>query len=215
MMTRGCKTAVPAMTDTGINSAAPRTPKDLYFDTAIGMNVAKILPGEYLAQSRELVISTVLGSCVAACLFDRGSGVFGMNHFMLPGGSGQAGKSMRYGAYAMEVLINEMFKLGAHRKRLEAKVVGGGAVLQDMKMLNIGERNAAFVVDYLKTEGIPILSSDLEGRHARKIYLYGATGRVRVRTLNSLKNDTVPRRDAEYLARLHEVTVAGEVSLFK
>ena len=87
------------------------------------------------------------------------------------------------------------------------------AQLQDMKLLNVGERNAAFVVDYLKTEDIPILSADLEGRYARKIYLYGATGRVRVRTLNSLRNDTVPRRDAEYLARLQEVPVAGEVDL--
>jgi chemotaxis protein CheD len=201
--------------DSGIRSAEPTTPKELYFDTAIQMWVAKLLPGEYLASSSEMVIATVLGSCVAACLFDRGSGVFGMNHFMLPGGSGEASKSMRYGAYAMEVLINEMFKLCARRERLEAKVTGGGAVLPDMKLLNVGERNAAFVVDYLSTEGIPILASDLEGRYARKVYLYGATGRVRVRQLRALRNDTVSRRDAEYLARLQKAPVAGEVSLFK
>jgi chemotaxis protein CheD len=203
------------MIDTGISSAEPTTPKELYFDTSIQMWVAKLLPGEYLASSSDMVIATVLGSCVAACLFDRVSGVFGMNHFMLPGGSGEASKSMRYGAYAMEVLINEMFKLGARRERLEAKVTGGAAVLPDMKLLNVGERNAAFVVDYLSTEGIPILASDLEGRYARKIYLYGATGRVRVRQLRALRNDTVSKRDAEYLARLQKASVAGEVSLFK
>lgn len=203
------------MIDSGISSAQPKTPEDFYYDTSIGAWVAKLLPGEYLASSREMVISTVLGSCVAACLYDRVSGVFGMNHFMLPAGNGAAGKSMRYGAYAMEVLLNEMFKLGARRERLEAKVTGGAAVLPDMKLLNVGERNAAFVVDYLKTEGISILAADLEGRYARKIYLYGATGRVRVRQLRALKNDTVPRRDAQYMARLEEEQVAGEISLFK
>ena len=203
------------MLDFGISAAQPTTPKDYYYDTSIGAWVAKLLPGEYLASSRDMVISTVLGSCVAACLYDRTSGVFGMNHFMLPVGNGEAGMSMRYGAYAMEVLLNEMFKLGARRERLEAKVTGGAAVLPDMKLLNVGERNSAFVVEYLRTEGIAIVSSDLEGKYARKIYLYGATGRVRVRQLRALKNDTVPRRDAEYLSRVQKAEVAGEVSLFE
>jgi chemotaxis protein CheD len=205
---------VAAITDLGLGSAEPKSPSTLYYDTSIGMWVAKLLPGAYLASSRDMVIATVLGSCVAACLYDRASGVFGMNHFMLPRGNGEASKSMRYGAYAMEVLLNEMFKLGARRERLEAKVTGGGAVLPAMKLLNVGERNAAFVIDYLNTEGIPIRATDLEGQYARKIYLYGATGRVRVRQLRTLKNDTVPRRDAEYLARLQDAQVAGEVSLF-
>ncbi len=203
------------MIDSGISSAQPRTAKDLYYDNSIDRWVAKILPGEYLASSREMVIATVLGSCVAACLYDRVSGVFGMNHFMLPRGNGEASKSMRYGAYAMEVLLNEMFKLGARRERLEAKVTGGAAVLPDMKSLNVGERNAAFVVDYLNTEGVRIVAADLQGNYARKIYLYGATGRIRVRQLRTLSNDTVSRRDAEYMARLQEVRVAGEISLFK
>ena len=203
------------MIDSGVGAAVPKTPSDFYYDNSIDSWVAKLLPGQYLASSRDMVIATVLGSCVAACLFDRVGGVFGMNHFMLPGGNGEAGKSMRYGAYAMEVLLNEMFKLGARRERLEAKVTGGAAVLPDMKLLNVGERNATFVVDYLNTEGIPILSADLEGRYARKIYLYGATGRVRVRQLRALRNDTVSRRDSDYLARLQREQVAGEVSLFK
>jgi chemotaxis protein CheD len=203
------------MSNIGIDAPEPKSPSEFYYDVSIDAWVAKLLPGEYLASSSDMVIATVLGSCVAACLYDRGSGVFGMNHFMLPGGSGEAGKSMRYGAYAMEVLLNEMFKLGARRERLEAKVTGGAAVLPDMKLLNVGERNAAFVVDYLNTEGIPILAADLEGPYARKIYLYGATGRVRVRQLRTLRNDTVRQRDAEYLARLQKAQVAGEVSLFK
>jgi chemotaxis protein CheD len=206
---------VAAIIDLGLGPADPSASSALYYDTSIGSWVAKLLPGAYLASSREMVIATVLGSCVAACLYDRTSGVFGMNHFMLPRGNGEASKSMRYGAYAMEVLLNEMFKLGARRDRLEAKVTGGGAVLPAMKLLNVGERNAAFVVDYLNTEGIPIRGTDLEGPYARKIYLYGATGRVRVRQLRTLKNDTVPRRDEEYLALLQNAQVAGEVSLFE
>jgi chemotaxis protein CheD len=206
---------VAAIIDLGLGPADPSASTALYYDTSIGSWVAKLLPGAYLASSREMVIATVLGSCVAACLYDRTSGVFGMNHFMLPRGNGEASKSMRYGTYAMEVLLNEMFKLGARRDRLEAKVTGGGAVLPAMKLLNVGERNAAFVVDYLNTEGIPIRGTDLEGPYARKIYLYGATGRVRIRQLRTLKNDTVPRRDEEYLARLQDAQVAGEVSLFE
>lgn len=203
------------MFDREIDTAEPRTPSHLYYDTSIERWVAKLLPGQYLATSSDTVIVTVLGSCVAACLYDSVSGVYGMNHFMLPGGNGQASKSMRYGAFAMEVLLNEMFKLGARRERLQAKITGGAAVLQDLKILNIGERNAAFVVDYLNTERIPIVASDLEGRYARKVYLYGATGRVRVRQLRTLGNNTVPRRDAEYLACLQNAPIAGEVSFFK
>lgn len=203
------------MLDSEINPAQPTTPSHLYFDSSIERWVAKLLPGQYLASANETVIVTVLGSCVAACLYDSVAGVFGMNHFMLPGGTGQASKSMRYGAYAMEVLLNEMFKLGARRERLQAKIVGGAAVLPDMKLLNVGARNAAFVVDYLNTEGISILSADLEGQYARKVYLYGATGRVRVRQLRALKNDTVRRRDAEYLSRLQQAQIDGEISLFK
>ena len=103
-----------------------------YFDKNFDAEAAKILPGEYFVTSQGMLLVTVLGSCVAACIRDCDSGIGGMNHFMLPddGGRGESvGTSARYGTYAMEVLINHLLKLGARRHRLEAKVFGGGAVL--------------------------------------------------------------------------------------
>ena len=99
-----------------------------YFDRKFGLEAAKILPGEYFVSSKEALLVTVLGSCVAACIRDADSGIGGMNHFMLPddGGRNRMGMSARYGTYAMEVLINHLLKLGARRNRLEAKVFGGG-----------------------------------------------------------------------------------------
>src|SRR5690606_30793184 len=104
---------------------------NLYFDRTFACDAAKILPGEYYCTDRDMVIVTVLGSCVSACIRDVKSGIGGMNHFMLPEG-GMADKdnpvsaSMRYGSYAMEVLINRLLKQGARRENLEAKIFGGG-----------------------------------------------------------------------------------------
>src|SRR5690606_2549340 len=134
-----------------------------YFDSAFQCPAVKVLPNEYyLAAGEDILISTVLGSCGAACIRDPHTGVSTMNHFMLPEGDIEAPASatMRYGAYAMEVLINELLKAGAARERLEAKVFGGGAVLSAMQQMNIGERNARFVLNYLRLEGIPVLAQD-------------------------------------------------------
>lgn len=98
----------------------------------------RILPGEYYVTGKQMVLVTVLGSCVAACIRDTDSGIGGMNHFMLPddGRRDTAGVSARYGTYAMEVLINHLLKLGARRGRLEAKVFGGGAVMASLASSN-------------------------------------------------------------------------------
>ena len=116
----------------------------------------KVLPGEYFVDDEDILIMTTLGSCIAACLWDRNAQVGGMNHFMLPEGVGDSGG--RYGSYAMELLINEMLKRGATRSTLEAKVFGGGQVISGMNTMNVGERNTSFVLDYLKTERIPVVS---------------------------------------------------------
>jgi len=157
-----------------------------YFDSAFHCAAVKVLPNEYyVAAGEDIMISTVLGSCVAACIRDPRTGVGGMNHFMLPEGDtdSPASATMRYGAFAMEVLINELLKAGAARERLEAKVFGGGAVLSAMQQLNIGERNARFVLDYLKTEGIPVLAQDLGDVRARRIGYFPRDGRVMVRKM--------------------------------
>ena len=118
-------------------SAAWKQPEAMqptrYHDKAFGCEAVKILPGEYFATDGDMALVTVLGSCVAACLRDPVAGVGGMNHFMLPRDdtSGALSRSARYGAYAMEVLINQLMRMGARRERLEAKVFGGGNVLAD------------------------------------------------------------------------------------
>ena len=158
-----------------------------YYDSAFKSDAVKILPNEYYVTTtgENLMLSTVLGSCVAACLRDPVTGVGGMNHFMLPEGdaSSPASATMRYGSFAMEVLINELIKAGAARERLEAKVFGGGAVLSAMQQMNIGERNGQFVLSYLKMEGIPVLAQDLGDIHARRINFFPQEGRVMVRRM--------------------------------
>ena len=158
-----------------------------YFDREFGVEAVKLLPGEYYVTGKDMVLTTVLGSCVSACLRDTTAGIGGMNHFMLPNDADpscrDSAAAMRYGAYAMEVLLNELIKAGARRERLEAKVFGGGAVLANMTMLNIGERNADFVLRYLQLEQVRIAAQDLRGDLPRRINYFPGSGRVTVRKL--------------------------------
>lgn len=187
-----------------------------YFDRKFGLEAAKILPGEYFVSSDEALLVTVLGSCVAACIRDVDSGIGGMNHFMLPddGGKNSAGSSARYGTYAMEVLINHLLKLGARRNRLEAKVFGGGAVMASLASSNVGARNAEFVLDFLKTEKIPIVAKDLLDSYPRKVYYFPHSGRVLVKKLHRVHNDTLFSRESDYKTRLSSSSLEGDVELF-
>lgn len=190
----------------------------LYFDREHNSDAAKILPGEYYATGRNMVLVTVLGSCVCACIRDKISGIGGMNHFMLPE-SGQdrsnpLGDSARYGTYAMEILINQLLKLGAKRSNLEAKVFGGASVLRGFTVNNVGERNSEFVLQFLKTEKIAIAAQDLLDIYPRKVYYFPNTGLVRVKALKYVHNDTIITREAEYKKRLQYSKLEGDVELF-
>jgi chemotaxis protein CheD len=189
---------------------------NVYYDRTFDCDAAKILPGEYYYTGRDMLIVTVLGSCVSACIRDRMTGLGGMNHFMLPDGgdSGPVSASMRYGGYAMEVLINDLLKAGARREHLEAKVFGGGAVLRGFTAMNVGERNAAFVTSFLKTERIPVLAEDLNDVYPRKVYFFPRTGKVLVKKLMQTHNDTLARRELDYAKRLKVEPVGGEIDLF-
>ena len=197
-----------------ISSLAPNT----YFDRHFNCEAVKILPGEYFVTQRDLVIVTVLGSCVSVCLRDHVSGIGGMNHFMLPGnndgGISPISTSARYGVYAMELLINHLLKLGARRNCFEAKVFGGGSVLRGMTANNIGDRNVEFVHDYLHTERIPVVAEDLLDIYPRKVYYFPATGRVMVKKLRNLHNTTLLDREMEYSLRIKRTPVVGEIDLF-
>ena len=191
---------------------------NLYFDRTFDCEAAKILPGEYYYSNKDMVIVTVLGSCVSACIRDRVSGVGGMNHFMLPDGGdadSPVSASMRYGTYAMEILINELLKAGAKRENFEAKVFGGGNVLRGFTAINVGERNAKFVKDYLKTEHIRITAEDLIDIHPRKVYFFPRTGKVLVKKLKVVHNETLTQREIDYANKLKsESAGGGEIDLF-
>ena len=191
---------------------------NVYYDRTFDCDAAKILPGEYYYTGRDMLIVTVLGSCVSACIRDRVSGLGGMNHFMLPDGGGDANNpvsaSMRYGTYAMEVLINELLKSGARRENMEAKVFGGGAVLRGFTAINVGERNASFVMNYLKTEKIRVLAEDLNDIYPRKVYFFPRTGKVLVKKLMQTHNDTLAKRELDYASRLKVQPVGGAIDLF-
>lgn len=176
-----------------------------YFDRELGISAVKLLPGEYYVTSKNMVLTTVLGSCVSACVRDSAAGIGGMNHFMLPEDADPTSRdtaaAMRYGAYAMEILLNELFKAGARRERLEAKVFGGGAVLANMTMLNIGERNAAFVLRYLQMEQVRIVAQDLRGSLPRRINYFPETGKVTVRKLRQPDDVVLVQHDEQKLVQ--------------
>lgn len=189
-----------------------------YYDRHFNIEAVKILPGEYFATTEDSLIVTVLGSCISVCLRDPKNAVGGMNHFLLPNDGisniSSISESARYGVYAMELLINQMLKLGAERHRLEAKVFGGGNVLKGFTVNNVGERNAEFVLDYLKAEQIPVLASDLLDRFPRKVYFFPATGEVKIKKIKSLHNSTILDRESEYRLRVRQAPKSGEVDLF-
>jgi chemotaxis protein CheD len=190
---------------------------NVYYDRTFDCDAAKILPGEYYFTAKDMLIVTVLGSCVSACIRDRVTGLGGMNHFMLPDGGGDGSPvsaSARYGTYAMEVLINELLKSGARRENLEAKVFGGGAVLKGFTAINVGERNAAFVQTFLRNEKIRIVAEDLNDIYPRKVYFFPRTGKVLVKKLMQTHNDTLARREQDYAKRLKVEPVGGEIDLF-
>jgi chemotaxis protein CheD len=190
---------------------------NVYYDRTFDCDAAKILPGEYYFTHKDMMIVTVLGSCVSACIRDRVTGIGGMNHFMLPDsgdGDSPISASMRYGTYAMEILINDVLKAGARRENLEAKVFGGGNVLRGFIAINVGERNAQFVRDYLKAENIRVVAEDLNDIWPRKVYFFPRTGKVLVKKLKQLHNNTLVNREQDYASKLVAKPVGGAVDLF-
>lgn len=190
---------------------------NVYYDRSFDCDAAKILPGEYYFTHKDMMIVTVLGSCVSACIRDRVSGIGGMNHFMLPDsgdGDSPVSASMRYGTFAMEILINDILKSGARRENLEAKVFGGGNVLRGFVAINVGERNASFVKEYLKAENIRVIAEDLNDVWPRKVYFFPRTGKVLVKKLRQLHNNTLVNREQDYAHKLITKPVGGEVDLF-
>ncbi|HEY8519028.1 MAG TPA: chemoreceptor glutamine deamidase CheD [Gammaproteobacteria bacterium] len=181
-----------------------------------GLRIHKVLPGQYHVAVADELIMTLLGSCVAACIFDPVRGVGGMNHFLLPDpGTGDeaaapSSVSNRYGVFAMESLINSLLTRGASRSRLKVKLFGGARVLPQLS--DVGSRNIEFVRRFAATEGLSIVAEDLGGEHPRKILMQPATGRVRVKKLPALAPQSIGAREARYLEQID--APRGSVELF-
>ncbi|MGZ8200531.1 MAG: chemoreceptor glutamine deamidase CheD [Methylosarcina sp.] len=192
-----------------------------YWDRDHEMIAVKILPGEYYVTHENELITTVLGSCVSACIRDRELGIGGMNHFMLPlsnlshskqGNEAVVGIATRYGNYAMEHLINTILSNGGKRKNLEVKVFGGGKILPTLT--DVGLRNIDFVLDYIDQEGLKLLSQDLGDIYPRKIIYFPQTGKVGMKKIKDLHNDTIAQRERKYFNNIRNIVVEGEVEIF-
>jgi chemotaxis protein CheD len=192
-----------------------------FWDPTINHWTVKILPGEYYVTRADEAVSTVLGSCVSACVRDPMKNVGGMNHFMLPDDATSGpnnwldpavGLATRYGSYAMESLINDLLKLGAVRERLEIKVFGGGRVLTGMT--DVGARNIEFIRSYIQLEGYRIAAEDMGGNQPRKVVYFPASGRVKLRRLRPVENRIISHHEQLYLASIGNKAVGGDVELF-
>ena len=159
---------------------------------------------------------TVRGDLTRTSQQDPQIGIGGLNHFLLPKNNGSADPSAgeRYGDTAMEVLINDLLKRGARRQNFEAKVFGGARVLSGATMLAIGDGNIAFVTEFLKREGIPIVSKDVGGTRSRRIHYQPSTGRAWVQHVQPTARDSSQEQEIAYLNRLKTQPVAGEIEIF-
>jgi len=187
-----------------------------------GKRMVTIHPGEYFVSGDDEIIATVLGSCIAVAMYDRISGYGGLNHFMLPGNLDRPDNylsgSGKYGMFAMELLINGLLKAGCDRKRLRAKVFGGGSVLRSKPATNgltIPQSNIDFALGFLKAEGIQIESQDVGGVAARKVFFFPKTAKVLLKRLGGSVKTEVEHEEEEYLSKLQTIRPKQEdVTLF-
>jgi len=177
-----------------------RNPRDglVHVQLTLGDTYVSSDPGE--------VLTTILGSCIAACIRDPLAGIGGMNHFLLPDGTSGDRTARCYGINAMELLINDILKHGGDRRRLDAKLFGGGNVVS--ALTSVGSRNAAFARQFLNDEGIPIVGGDVGGESARRIQYMPASGRAR----QALVRGAEPKLVEEELTALHKKTPAAASS---
>lgn len=193
-----------------------------YWDARENAVMARVQPGEFYVGRGEEIALTILGSCVSACIYLPRFRIGGMNHFMLPEGQrgdqdrwnrlDKTAASTRYGNFAMERLINELIKAGARRDELEVKLVGGGRMWSSHT--DVGSRNIAFVQEYLRTERLRVVASDVGGDHARRVHYHLGTGKLRVLKLTSTSVNEVRAAEERYKATVEKEPVGGDVELF-
>ena len=185
------------------------------WEPTLGLPCARILPGDYYVTPHDEALSTVLGSCISACVRVPRLFVGGMNHFMLPevkDATATAGSEARYGTYAMECLINELLKRGADRSELEAKIVGGGRMYESKA--DIGRGNIDFVFEFLSIEGIKVVGKDIGGHQPRRVQYFPRTGRLRVKKLPNVRMESVEASERKHLAEISKKPSGGDIELF-
>ena len=192
-----------------------------YWDPVHEKFAAKILPGEFYVTRDDEIIVTVLGSCVSACMRDPVAKVGGMNHFMLPSGEDPVADESeaqtmcafsRYGTFAMERLVEAILSNGGKRKNIEAKIFGGGSVLN--MSTDVGLQNIKFVKSYIRTQGLKLLAEDVGDVFPRKVYYLPAIGKVRVLCLKQLLNNAVLDREQTYRHEIEARQLVGKIELF-
>jgi chemotaxis protein CheD len=170
-------------------------------------------PGDLCISDRDdLVMTTCLGSCISACIWDEKRGIGGMNHFLLPIGEQDrfSAKTARYGSNAMELLINDLLKYGAWRSRLKAKIFGGGRMLGLSQ--DIGGRNIEFTRDYIEREGLTLMAESVGGNQARRLEFHPVTGRARAKSLGM--TEQVKVQEETFLRKVAIDPAEGEIELF-
>lgn len=203
----------------GLHLAQDEDDRRRWFDPTFKIMAVKVLPGEhYVSTAGQEMIVTVLGSCVAACVWDSRLRIGGMNHFMLPDAHSDVpvDKAMRFGNFAMEQLINDILRRGGRRESLEIKVFGGGNVLPGVSAHanSVGDLNAQFVRDYLYEEGYRITAEDLGGPHPRRIHFFPRLGKVIRLFLKKDVEHVVLHREISYRSHIQDMDVEGDAELF-
>ncbi|TMN42739.1 chemoreceptor glutamine deamidase CheD [Pseudoalteromonas sp. S2755] len=188
-----------------------------FWDSGRAKVVAKVLPGEFYVSKQDELISTVLGSCIAACVYDEKLGIGGMNHFMLPGAKALRevhadDLNCRYGNWAMEYLINEVLKNGASKSNLKIKLFGGGKIIS--AMTDIGEGNIRFAQAYVEEESLNLISQDVGGPWPRKVIFHPQSGKAQVKKLRTMHNNTIEQREVRYLHDIEAQDNKTDIELF-
>lgn len=187
-----------------------------YWDKHTGMSTAKILPGEFYVTAHNEAITTILGSCISACVRDPKAGLGGMNHFMLPINNSaspiEQADAARYGNFAMEQMINDILRNGGTRQNLEIKIFGGGRVMRGIT--DVGKKNITFVKEYIELENLKLLAEDVGGNYPRKVMYQPKTGKVKMKKLLNQHNNTVESRDESYFDKITHEKTEGDIELF-
>lgn len=202
-----------------MNAVSDNDSQRRFFDGNKQKWFVRVSQGDYyITSDSEVVLHTVLGSCISACIRDPVLGVGGMNHFLLPNADnidmsagGAEALALRYGNYAMELLINGLLKRGAARDRLEIKLFGGGNVVKGIT--GIGHKNADFIEGYLAAESLKIASHHLRGFAARKVHYAPSSGKARMLLIADDSQREIFKKEMTRSVRVEE-TPSGDVELF-